>query len=324
MTSPFRYDLPVLLDGRFPLTLDRPFSTRQAAEAGISRNVLTRLAKEKLVRRMLKSVYVVTQLEDCLSLRAQALSFVVPPNAVVTDWTACWLHTGMSRPGDHLEVPPISMFLPAGQGRLRNALCASGERTFLAEDIMRIGNLWVTVPIRTAWDIGRFSPGIVAIGGIDGLLRLGAFTKDDLVGGVERFARQRGVVQLRELAPLADERAESPGESGMRYRWAKTPGLPAPTPQVPIFNSRGVEIYRIDLGVPEIMFGAEYQGKKWHSGDEDRKHDREKRKYLEGLGWTMRELWRENVFGAEQNAGALFRDGVLEARERMGRFRPPE
>ena len=54
-----------------------------------------------------------------------------PRDAVVTDWTACWFYTGVLPAGQHVEVPPLSVFRPAGHDRLRNTLCASGERGFV-------------------------------------------------------------------------------------------------------------------------------------------------------------------------------------------------
>ena len=77
----------------------------------------------------------------------------------------------------------------------------------------------------------------------------------------------RGVVQLRALAPLADPRSESPGESTLRLRWLDLTSLPPPTPQVPI-TVGGVEVYRIDLGVPELRYGCEYDGEAFHAEHE--------------------------------------------------------
>lgn len=244
-----------LLDHAFPLPLDMPFTTRQAAEAGLTRRALAGLVFEGLLHRLLRGVYVAAQVEDGLLVRARALALVVPDYAVVCDWTACWLFTGLLPPRAHLEVPPVSMFRRNGHGRLRNDLCKSGERTFLPGDLMLIEGITVTVPLRTAWDLGRLAHRDMAIGALDGLLRHSTFTKDELLHGVEQFRRQRGVIQLRHLAPLADPRAESPGESVLRLRWLDLPSLPLPTPQVSILGPSGREIYRLDLGVEEIRFG---------------------------------------------------------------------
>ena len=108
-------------------------------------------------------------------------------------------------------------------------------------------------------------PRDLAMGGLDALLRHGSFTSGELLDGVERFGRQRGVVQLRALAPLADPRSESLGESVLRLRWLDLTSLPRPEPQVPVFDDWGQEVYRLDLGVEELRFSAEYDGEEFHS-----------------------------------------------------------
>ena len=42
-------------------------------------------------------------------------------------------------------------------------------------------------------------------------------------------------------------------------------GLPAPALQVPVCDDAGWEVYRLDLGLPEIRYAAEYDGVAWHS-----------------------------------------------------------
>jgi len=323
MTSTYGSASPVLLDGHFPLPLRRPFTTQQAMAVGVSRHVLARLVRDGYLRRLLKGVYVAAQADDGLLLRARALTLVAPENAVVTDWTACWLFTGVLPPGQHLDVPPVCMFRLSGHTRLRNGLCSSGERTLHADDVMDVEGLTVTTPLRTALDLGRLSHRDLAIGALDALLRLAVLTKEELLDGVERFARQRGVVQLRALAPIADPRAESPGESVLRLRWLDMPTLPAPTPQIPILAPDGREIYRIDLGVEELLFGAEYDGEQWHSGEEALAHDSERRQWLyRHRGWVVEPVTRHNVFGAGRDVERILYEGIVAARRTLGRFRP--
>src|SRR3954447_11356576 len=176
MSRPGLYTHGPALDATFPLPVADPFTTARARDAGISRSVLARLVRDGYLRRLLPSVYVAAQVEDSLWLRCKALRLVVPPGAVITDWTAVWLWTGMLPFGDHLQVPPVSVFLHAGQGRLRNGLVSSGERTFLPRDLVSMSGLTVTTPMRTACDVGRLSHRDLALAGLDALLRHGTFT----------------------------------------------------------------------------------------------------------------------------------------------------
>jgi hypothetical protein len=181
----------------------------------------------------------------------------------------------------------------------------------------------VTTPIRTAWDIGRFFNPVVAIGGMDGLMRTGAFDLEELLAGVERFRRQRGVVRLRIVAPLVDGRSESMGEPALRFRWAECEELPQPEPQVPILDDDGEVRYWLDLGVESIRFAAEYDGEEFHSSDADRAHDDSRRKWISDTrDWIIRPVRRRNVFGQNRDIESILHEGVAEARRRIGRFRP--
>ena len=67
------------------------------------------------------------------------------------------------------------MFSPPGY-RLRNGLVASGERMLRPEDVVEIGGLRVTTPLRTACDLGRLLHRDQAFAAMDSLAGLGAFS----------------------------------------------------------------------------------------------------------------------------------------------------
>lgn len=305
-----------LLDETFPLPLNRPFTVAMAAEAGLGRHVVARLLDEGLVRRLCRGVYVASPVPDSLLLRAQALALVVPEHAAVTDWTACWLWTGLLPPNQHLEVPPVCFFRFPGRGRLRKSLCRSGERTFLPRDLDEVAGVTVTNALRTAWDLGRLERRDGAIVALDGLCRGGGVDREELLGGIGRFRGQRGVVQLRALAPLADGRAESPGESVLRLRWLDQPSLPRPEPQVVITGAEGREAARIDLGVPELKFGLEYDGEEFHGSAEQQHHDVVRRAWLRREhGWVVEAVGREEVYGPRREVYDRLQIGIRHARE---------
>jgi hypothetical protein len=310
---------PALLDDGFPLPLDRPFTLAQALATGVTHHRVRVLEESGLIRRVLKSVYVAAQAADDITLRTRAIALVVPHAAVVTDWTACWFWTGLLSPGGHTRVAPLNVFHPARHSRLRNDLCASGARSFRPSDLTVVAGLRLTTPLRTALDLGRLAHRDSAIGALDALLRHGTFERQQLVEAVDRFRGMRGVVQLRALAPLVDARAESPGESTLRLRWLDLPSLPAPTPQVSI-SVAGVEVYRIDLGVPELRYGCEYDGEEHHTTAQDRLHDQRRRAdLLQRFGWRVDGVRRKNVYGATRDVEEVLRTGIRDARRALGR-----
>ena len=50
-------------------------------------------------------------------------------------------------PNDHLQAPPVSMFLNRKGGRLRNELTRSGQRLLPANHVMEVGGVLVTTPV---------------------------------------------------------------------------------------------------------------------------------------------------------------------------------
>lgn len=319
MQPAYLFGDPALLDDRFPLPLTEPFTTAEALGRGVTAKQLTRLVKDGYLRRPLKGVYLAAQVEDSQEMRGRVVCKAAPPGTVVTDWTATWYWSGLDRPGSHLELPRLDVFKFRGHDRLRNPLVKSGERWLLPSDVVALdGNVWITTPIRTAWDLGRFSPRITAIGGMDALCRAEGFDSAELVEGVERFRRQRGVVQLRGLAPQVDPRAESMGESAVRLSWKDCAGLPEPELQIPVYDAGGVLLYRLDLGVHELLLGVEYDGEAWHSSDEDRAHDEKRRTELEDVhGYRIDVFRRRHVFGQHAIVMERLQAAVREARSRL-------
>lgn len=254
----------------------RPFTTAMARTVGIPASALTGMCRRQELVRLFRGVYVAAGVPDSPSLRIAAVRLVAPRESVVCDTTAAWVRgIDLEPPGGHLSIQPAAVFKEAGHDRLRIPGVRSGERRFGCGDVVDLAGLRVTSAIRTAWDLGRLQPRYRALGGLDAMLRLGEFTHDELLAGVERFRGERGVVQLRELAPLADPRAESLPESALRLHWLEEPTLPHPVPQYPILDARGNEMFRLDLADPLRRVAAEYDGVAFHR---DREHDDEERR----------------------------------------------
>ena len=296
----------------------RPFTRDWASSHGLSNDLLRALVMCGALRRPLRRVYVDAGIPDSTELRIDALALVAPPRCVVCDWTATWVWTGYDQPNAHLEVPRASVFRFRGSDRTRHGAVRSGERWFLAEDVVPVRDgLLVATPIRTAWDMGRFEHKYVALGAMDALMRVDGFPLEELVQGVPRFNRQRGVVQLRALAPLVDARAESIPESSLRLHWLEIPSAPPPTPQL-VVPVRGHD-YRLDLGCEELEYGAEYDGDEFHTADADREHDAQRRGAIcEDLGWEIDVFTKVNVYGQHADVDDKLRSGLRAARERTG------
>jgi len=306
-----------LLDDSFPLPLDEPFTFRQARANAVTSRNLAVLVEMGYLRRPVQGVYLAVQAGDSPKLRAQCIGLVVPKGAVVCDRHAGWLLGAemILAPNEHLDLRPMTVFRPSGMGRLRNGLVDSGERNLTPHDIIEVDGIPVTTPLRTACDLGRNRFAEPAIAALDSMLRLGAFSHEELLLAVDRHRGMRWVTTLRLTAPLADARAQSPGESVLRFRWIQA-GLPEAVPQHEVWFRGRLAI--LDLAAPELLYGAEYDGVEWHSSPEQVAHDRERRDALAEGGWIIDPFRCEHVFGTRANADMVMRQSVARARRRLG------
>jgi hypothetical protein len=154
-------------------------------------------------------------------------------------------------------------------------------------DIVRLkcGAL-VTTADRTAVDLARVLPRIDVLPVLDAALAAGVCTPDSLAGELERHTGLRGVRQARELVPLADPAPESPQESRLRMR-CHDAGLPPPTLQLPILDTRGRPCRWLDLAWGEVKVGLEYDGEDGHTGRQNLRSDRRRHNFLQDDDWAM-------------------------------------
>ncbi|HWJ83116.1 MAG TPA: type IV toxin-antitoxin system AbiEi family antitoxin domain-containing protein [Nocardioides sp.] len=264
-----------------------PFTAASAAELGISRHTLRRMLREGLVRRITKSVYVDSSLPDTVELRAQALALVVRPHQVVCDRTAAWLWGIDVLPwSDHDVLPAVETAATGGGSPCTRAAADGHTRQLADSDTTTLAGLKVTTPLRTALDLACVLERRDALAALDAFRREHGLTSQQLVIGVVRFAKRRGVVQARELIPLSDPRSESVRETWTRLAIIDA-GLPAPDLQVWI-EVDGVRIYRLDLAYPRHRVAVEYDGWEAHERtEEQRRHDQGRRAWLRRHGWTV-------------------------------------
>lgn len=306
--------LDFLTPADLPVPQDRPFSTAEALDGLHDWRRLGAAVERGLLVQPLRGCYQLATLPDTLQTRVASVRLVVPPDAVVCDRTAGWLHGApmILAPGDHVVTPRVSVFVPVRGRRMRNGLMESGSRDLEARDIVELDGLRVTSPLRTSCDLGRRLHRAQALAALDSMLRSGSVTRDEILDAVERFRGFRGVRRLRELAPIADGRAESPPESALRLTWLDCAELPRPDLQIEIPTPWGT-CFRLDLGVPELAYAGEYDGPEWH-GEERLVEDRERRAWIEAeAGWTIDAFVAANVYGPTADADTRLRHGVRRA-----------
>jgi hypothetical protein len=178
------------------------------------------------------------------------------------------LSSGRARPARRADLWPHQVALAAG-------------------DVvgLRCGALATTAD-RTAIDLARTLPRLDVLPVLDAALTAGVCTPESLAAELDRHAGLRGVRQARELVPLADAGPESPQESRLRLRCYDA-GLPSPTVQLPVLDSRGRPRRWLDLGWEDAKVGLEYDGEEGHSGRRNLRSDRRRHNFLQDDGWAM-------------------------------------
>jgi Protein of unknown function (DUF559) len=266
--------------------LDKPFTLQEAKAYGLTSKRLKALVTERQVRRVVRGVYAHETVPDTLDTRIAALQLVMKPHVVVCGRTAAWLYGVDTLGFAELEILPgvETCVLPA-QNRMRRAACKGARRDLSVSDVQKLGDLSVTTPLRTALDLGSQLRRRDALAALDWFLRLGHFDRAALSSELRRFARRRGVIQLRELVALADGRAESPGESWTRLTLIDE-GLPVPELQWSV-SWHGRELFRLDLAYVKHKVCVEYDGQEFHDSLEAQAHDDARREWLRSRGWIV-------------------------------------
>ena len=216
------------------------------------------------------------------------------------------------RYGELDTVPPLESCVLRGHHPTDRPEILGRTRDLLPRDWTEIGGVRVTTPLRTALDLGCEMPRRRAIAAMDALMRAHGFTRAELKRELPRYRRRRGVIQLRQLVPIADGRSESQRESWVRLEISDH-GLPAPVPQFWVIVD-GEPRYRLDLAYPHLRVAIEYDGEEFHTSADDRARDRARRAWLSAQGWTVIVLTKESLTDAGMGVWLRRLRNLIEAR----------
>jgi len=155
------------------------------------------------------------------------------------------------------------------------------------------GQIPVTTPARTAFDLGRHLRRGQALARLDALMRATSFSIENVELLIKRYRGARGVRQLRELLPLVDGGAASPRESWLRLLYIDA-GLPKPTTQIPVFDSAGRLLRTVDMGWDDFKVIAEYDGDQHRVDRWQYVKDQRVIPKIERLGWIVMRVIKED------------------------------
>jgi very-short-patch-repair endonuclease len=256
-----------------------------------SRKVLRWQVERGELIRPTRGVYAEGSLDDDGRLRALFLR--LPPEAVLTRWSAA--HRLGFEP-----TPPakLQIVLPPGVTRPKVPGLTVFEAVLPLPEPVPVGGIPCVPPVRCAIDLARTSRRLDALPVLDGVLRSGLVTHEDLVVEADRHHGLRGIRQARALVGLADGRSECRQESQLRLVLIDGK-LPRPEPQLWVHDRSGVPRFRLDLGYEEPKVGIEYDGVS-HIDRERLRYDRDRGNWLDAQGWTMRYFTDRDLYSRPQ------------------------
>ncbi|MGE5827294.1 MAG: DUF559 domain-containing protein [Micromonosporaceae bacterium] len=267
--------------GELPAPLrNKCFSGRAAIERGL---LSPKQLRGSAWRRLFHGVYVDSTLPETHLLRcAAALAYLLPKGSVIAGASAATLWgAGLAGPVDPVEalVPR-----PLRVGPSRGLRLHVG--TLRPDEVVRVGRLPVTSPLRTCWDLARWLDVVEAVVLVDRVLATGRVAGiEHLLAYAQEREGERGWRRFGQVVRLADGRAESPPESRLRVRLVLA-GLPVPQAQFNVYGEDGF-IARVDLAWPELKLAVEYDGLD-HVGSARRMNDDRRRlNRLVAAGWTV-------------------------------------
>jgi hypothetical protein len=165
------------------------------------------------------------------------------------------------------------------------------EERIAAEETTYIGELLVTTPARTAFDIARHLPRDVAVPHLDALSAATGVTSADAIALIDRYRGARGIRRAQTALALMDAGAQSPEETRLRLVLIDA-GLPAPRTQIRV--SDGFNEAFIDMGYDEPMVGLDYEGKHHSENRDQYVYDIGRADLIEHEGWIDIKVVKEH------------------------------
>ncbi|MGZ4649231.1 MAG: hypothetical protein ACXV3A_01610 [Kineosporiaceae bacterium] len=241
-----------------PELADRALLGTQAVRGGM---LTAGALRSPIWVRIMRDVYAHRDHATDPDVRLQALRLLADRSHVVCGRTAAWLH-GVWQPAPG-ACAPLEISRPKrtngeavlGQERRRLTLRTGrgderAERPFQAidEDVMTLGGVTLTSPLRTCFDLMRERRLVEAVVVADAFLYQGAIDAVQLAVYCEDRYRWPGVRRARLAASLACAYARSPGETRLRMALVLA-GFEPPLVNVPVVDARGHLLATPDLQV---------------------------------------------------------------------------
>jgi len=227
-----------------------------------------------------------------LALRSAAAYRLVEGHGVLSGYSAALLLGADCAPDPDISA---EVTVPGGRQRPHPGLWVHRDR-LAAGEIVNVGGLRCTSPLRTAYDLARRPDRVEAVVAVDGLANTHRFHPDLLLHFAVHYRGARGNDRVPDVLAAASPYAGSPMETRLRLVIING-GLPRPRVQWPVQDEQRRTVIWLDLAYPELGIGIEYEGEE-HTAPERVLRDISRYTRLVDHGWriygyTKHEVYRE-------------------------------
>lgn len=254
---------------------DEPFIGSEALALGW----LSRYELRRYYRAIMPNICLHNRVDASLRHRITAPHLWSRGEAIVSGLSASAIHGSKWIDDDE----PVELIWP-------NARPPKGvitrDELLLDNEVRRFGDLIVTTPERTAFDLGRRGRLDDAVARLDALARATQLKICDVEELAARHRHTRGLRQLEKALDLVDAGAESPRETWLRLMLIRD-GYRRPRTQIPVWSLDGRRRYYLDMGWEDIMLAAEYDGDHHRTTRELFAYEIERAEDLRELGWLV-------------------------------------
>ncbi|RAU93943.1 endonuclease domain-containing protein [Mycolicibacter senuensis] len=226
-------------------------------------------------------VYAPAQVPLLLAQRTMAAWLWSGRSGVVAGAAAAALHGSKWIDDDvPVELVYANPRAPAGVIARRETLFDDEVQILAGRD----DRMLVTTAVRTAFDMGRRGQLPEAVARVDALTRATGLSLGDVVELARRHPHMRGLRQLERALRLVDPGAESPRETFLRLLLTDA-GLPPTQTQIPVPTADVT--YYLDMGWPDVMVAAEYDGEQHLVNSWQWRKDIIRLETLARMGWIV-------------------------------------
>ncbi len=306
------------LDRACPASRQLVTTRAHLASEGVTRGLLERALRERLVHRVRRGVYALRPLpprgrhllrdgrpDGPYVAQVRAALLAAGPGAVADRRTAAVLWAM-----DLLVEPTaVECRVPRSRTRVRLpgvSVRCSEQTTRLDVSVLELEPLPVTPPLATVVDCCLSRPMLEAVVAADSALRRGLISEEDLVRAANDRRDSVGRGRLRRLVQLIDAHSGSVLESALRYLLHRN-GM-RPTSQYVVTDRQGRWVGRVDFCFVEHGLVVECDGHRWHDPEDRRTKDRHRDNALQRLGWRVVRFSWKDVRDSKKYVLAVIRD----------------